>query len=234
MGAPSLITGGSRGIGLAVARELRDAGHPVIITYRNELPPSDVPGVACDVTDPSQVDAAFAAAETAHGTVQVVVANAGIIRDALLLNMSEDAFRTVLDTNLAGAYRVAQRALRGMLRARSGRLVFISSVAAMSGAAGQSNYAAAKAGLIGLARSLAREVASRGITVNVVAPGFVETDLTARLPERLKQAARQSIPLGRFATATEVARMVRFLVSEDASYITGAVVPVDGGLGMGY
>jgi 3-oxoacyl-[acyl-carrier protein] reductase len=190
--------------------------------------------VRCDVRDPASVDEAFKAAEAEHGPVEVLVANAGVTRDQLLALMSEDDFGAVLDTNLTGAYRVARRAVRGMMRMRRGRVIFISSVVGLYGSAGQANYAASKAGLVGLARSLARELGSRGITCNVVAPGFVDSDMTAGLPEERKAAILGAVPLGRFASADEVAGVVAFLAGQDAGYITGAVIPVDGGLGMGH
>lgn len=229
-----LVTGGNRGIGLSIARELAAAGDAVAVTYRSGEPPEGLFGVKCDVTSAEDVDVAFAKAEAEHGPVEVVIANAGVTRDTLLPLMKEEAFTDVIDTNLTGAYRVAKRACRGMLRMRRGRIVFISSVVALSGQAGQSNYAASKAGMIGFARSLARELGSRGITVNVVTPGFVETDMTAALEPEQQQAILKNVPLGRAATAAEVARVVKFLASDDAAYVTGAVVPVDGGLGMGH
>ncbi len=229
-----LVTGGNRGIGLAIARAFVDAGERVTVTYRSGEPPEGLTGVRCDVTDPASVDAAFDEVEAAQGPVEVLVANAGVTRDQLIMRMSEDDFATVLDTNLTGSWRVAKRASKGMLRLRRGRIVFISSVVGLTGSAGQTNYAASKAGLVGLARSLAREIGSRGITVNVVAPGFVETDMTAGLPEDLQKTYQGQIPLGRFAAAGEVAGVVRFLAGPDAGYVTGAVVPVDGGLGMGH
>jgi len=234
MSRSALVTGGNRGIGLAIARRLAAAGDAVTVTSRSgaELPGLTV--VKCDVRDPSAVDAAFAAAEAGHGPVEVVVANAGITRDQLLALMSEDDFGAVLDTNLTGAYRVAKRAVRGMIRMRRGRIIFISSVVGMLGSGGQANYAASKAGLIGLARSLARELGTRNITVNVVAPGFVDTDMTTALAGDRKAAILASVPLGRYASAGEVAAAVAFLASDDAAYITGAVLPVDGGLGMGH
>jgi 3-oxoacyl-[acyl-carrier protein] reductase len=229
-----LVTGGNRGIGLAIARKLAAAGDSVTVTSRSG---ADVPGLTvatCDVRDAAAVDAAFTAAETEHGPVEVVVANAGITRDQLLALMSEDDFGAVIDTNLAGAYRVAKRAVRPMIRMRRGRIIFISSVVGLLGSGGQANYAASKAGLIGLARSLARELGSRNITVNVVAPGFVDTDMTAALADDKKAAILAGVPLRRYASADEVAAAVAFLASADAAYITGAVLPVDGGLGMGH
>lgn len=229
-----LVTGGNRGIGLAVARAFLAQGDRVAVTHRAVPPPDGLYGVTCDVTDPEQVETAFAAVEAEHGKVEVLVANAGITRDALLLRMDEAAFLDVLDTNLTGAYRVAKRGAAGMLRARGGRMIFISSVVGLTGSAGQANYAAAKAGLVGLARSIARELGSRGITANVVAPGFVQTDMTAALPTARQAELLASIPLGRYASAEEVAGVVTFLASPAAAYITGAVLPVDGGLGMGH
>jgi 3-oxoacyl-[acyl-carrier protein] reductase len=229
-----LVTGGSRGIGLAVARAFAELGDNVAVTYRGSPPPDGLYAVRCDVTSPEEVDTAFRAVEAEHGKVEVLVANAGITRDTLLLRMTEEDFNAVLDTNLAGAYRVAKRAASGMLRARSGRMIFISSVVGLSGAPGQVNYAASKAGLVGLARSLARELGSRGITANVVAPGFVETDMTADLPETRRSEILGSVPLGRYAGPGEVAGVVTWLAGPAAAYITGAVIPVDGGLGMGH
>ncbi|MHB2023863.1 MAG: 3-oxoacyl-ACP reductase FabG [Mycobacteriales bacterium] len=229
-----LVTGGSRGIGLATARAFAAAGDRVSVTYRSSKPPSDLHAVHLDVTSADEVESAFAAVEAEHGPVQVLISNAGITADTLLLRMGEEAWSSVLEANLTGAYRVARRAASGMLRARWGRLVFVSSVVAMSGSAGQVNYAAAKAGLVGLARSIARELGSRSITANVVAPGYVETDMTAGLPEERKVALRASIPLGRYALAEEVAGVVQFLASDAAAYVTGALIPVDGGLGMGH
>ncbi|MEU4833419.1 beta-ketoacyl-ACP reductase [Streptosporangium sp. NPDC023615] len=229
-----LVTGGNRGIGLAIARELAQAGDDVAVTYRSGQPPEGLFGVRCDVTSTADVDAAFAKVEAEYGPVEVLVANAGITRDTLLPMMKEETFTEVIDANLTGAYRVAKRATRGMLRLKRGRIVLISSVVAMLGSAGQSNYAASKAGMIGFARSAARELGSRNITVNVVAPGFVETDMTAELDEVYQEQIRKNIPLGRYASAEEIARVVRFVAGEDAAYITGAVIPVDGGLGMGH
>ena len=234
MSSVVLVTGGNRGIGLATAREFAESGHTVVITHRSGEPPEGLHAVACDVTDSAQVDAAFAQVESEHGPVEVVVANAGITRDGLLMRMKEEDFTDVLDANLTAAYRVAKRASAKMVRARSGRMIFVSSVVGLLGSAGQANYAASKAGLVGLARSIARELGSRNITANVVAPGFVATDMTAELPEKRQQEILGQVPLGRYADADEIAGVVRFLASDAAGYITGAVVPVDGGLGMGH
>jgi beta-ketoacyl ACP reductase len=228
-----LVTGGGRGIGLATARALAEAGHRVAVTHRSGAP-EGLLGVRCDVTSAEDVDRAFREVEEAQGPVEVLVSNAGITDDQLLLRMGEESFTRVLDTNLTGAYRVAKRAARGMLKARWGRLVFVSSVVGMSGAAGQANYAASKAGLVGLSRSLARELGSRGITSNVVAPGWVETDMTAGLPEARRAELLASTALGRTAQPEEVAGVIAFLASDAAAYVTGALVPVDGGLGMGH
>ncbi|HEU0040767.1 MAG TPA: 3-oxoacyl-ACP reductase FabG [Jiangellaceae bacterium] len=229
-----LVTGGNRGIGLAIARAFAAAGDAVTVTSRSGEPPAGLAAVRCDVTDAASVDAAFDEIEARQGPVEVLVANAGITRDTLLLRMSEDDFESVVDTNLTGSFRVAKRAARGMLRARRGRIIFISSVVGLLGSPGQVNYAASKAGLIGMARSLARELGSRGITANVVAPGFVESDMTAQLSEQRRAEILAGIPLGRYASADEVAAAVRWLAGADAAYITGAVIPVDGGLGMGH
>lgn len=237
-----LITGGNRGIGLACARAFTAAGERVAVTYRSQAPDEDIAtgdaasmmAVRCDVTSGEQVDAAFTEVEQRWGRVDVVVANAGITDDGLAMRMSEDSFGRVLDANLTGAFRTAKRAIGPMIKARSGRLIFLSSVVALSGSAGQTNYAASKAGLIGLARSFARELASRNITANVVAPGPVETDMTAALGEARQSALAAAVPIGRFATADEVAAAVVFLASPQAAAITGAVLPVDGGLGMGH
>lgn len=233
-GRSVLVTGGNRGIGLAVASVFAAAGDRVAVTHRSGEPPAGLFGVHCDVTEPASVDAAFDAVEERQGPVEVLIANAGINRDQLIMRMSEEDFSAVVDTNLAGSWRVAKRASKGMLRLKRGRLVFISSVVGLLGSAGQTNYAASKAGLVGLARSLARELGSRSITSNVVAPGFVETDMTASLDEDLQAQYKSQIPLGRFCTVDEVAGVVRFLASAEAAYVTGAVVPVDGGLGMGH
>jgi 3-oxoacyl-[acyl-carrier protein] reductase len=228
-----LVTGGNRGIGLAIAHAFAAAGDRVAVTSRT----GDVDGfftVACDVTSAKDVDAAFTAIEAELGPVEVLVANAGITADRLLLSMGEDEFTRVLDTNLGGAYRVARRATPKMIRARRGRIILISSVVALSGSAGQTNYAAAKAGLIGFARSLARELAARKVTVNVVSPGFVSSDMTAALSEARRAEILGQVPLRRMADPAEVAAVVRFLASDEAGYVTGAVIPVDGGLGMGH
>lgn len=234
MGKSVLVTGGNRGIGRAIAQAFLDAGDDVAITYRSGEPPAGFLAVKCDITDPEAVDAAFTEIEEKQGPVEVLVANAGITRDTLLLRMSEDDWSAVIDTNLTGTFRVTKRAAKGMLRLRRGRIILISSVVGLLGSAGQVNYAASKSGLVGMARSLARELGSRSITANVVAPGFVETDMTDVLPEDKKKEYEAAIPLGRFTTSDEVAGVVRWLASDEASYITGAVVPVDGGLGMGH
>jgi 3-oxoacyl-[acyl-carrier protein] reductase len=228
-----LVTGGNRGIGLACAQAFAALGDRVAITYRTE-PVDGVTCVRCDVTRAEEVDAAFKEVEDHLGKVEVLVANAGITKDNLLLRMSEDDFVSVVDTNLAGAFRTVKRAVPGMLRARHGRIVLISSVVGLLGSGGQLNYAASKSGLVGLARSLVRELGSRDITANVVAPGFVETDMTAGLPDDRRAEILRSVPLGRMAAASEVAGVVTWLASPAAAYVTGAVIPVDGGLGMGH
>lgn len=236
-GRSVLVTGGNRGIGLAIAKAFAAGGDQVAVTHRG-TPPDDLPPelwpVRCDVTDAEAVDAAFTAVEERQGPVQVLVSNAGITDDGLLMRMSEESFTRVVDANLTAAYRVAKRATRGMLRARSGRMVFVSSVVGLTGSAGQVNYAASKSGLVGLARSVARELGSRGITANVVAPGFVDTDMTRALPDARRAEILAQVPLGRYANVDEVASAVTWLGSEGAAYVTGAVIPVDGGLGMGH
>lgn len=230
-----LVTGGARGIGLACARRFAADGHDVAVTYRSSAPPDDLFGVKCDITSADDVEAAFSQVEEhLGGPVEVLVANAGIARDTLLLRMSDDDFETVVDTNLVGTFRVVKRATRGMIRARSGRLILISSVVGLLGSAGQANYAASKAGLVGFARSLARELGSRAITVNVIAPGPVETDMIAALSDERRAELTAAVPLARAASPDEIAGVVAFVASDDASYITGAVIPVDGGLGMGH
>lgn len=229
-----LVTGGSRGIGLACARHFASLGDNVAVTYNSSPPPDGLFGVKCDVTNQSDVDAAFSAIEEKFGPVQVLVANAGITKDTLLLRMSEQDFASVIDANLTSAYRCSKRAAQGMLRARSGRIILMSSVVGLLGSAGQANYAASKAGLVGLARSLARELGSRSITVNVVAPGPVETDMTAALGDDRVKALVEAVPLQRMASPEEIAGVVAFLAGPSAGYITGAVIPVDGGLGMGH
>ena len=230
-----LVTGGNRGIGLSIARAFAEAGDHVVITNRSGEPPQGLRAVRCDVTDSTSVNAAFDEAEQLlGGPVEVLVANAGITRDTLLMRMSDAEFDDVIDTNLAGAFRCARRASKGMIRQRRGRIIFISSVVGLYGSPGQANYAASKSGLVGLARSISRERGGRGITANVVAPGFIDTEMTAELPEDRRKAYLASIPAGRFATPEEVAQVVRFVASPQAAYVTGAVIPVDGGLGMGH
>ncbi|MDQ1735475.1 MAG: hypothetical protein QOH56_1726 [Pseudonocardiales bacterium] len=228
-----LVTGGNRGIGLAIAQKFAAAGDRVAVTHRGSGAAAGLFGVQCDITDSAAVDAAFTAVEAEQGPVEVLVANAGMTDDTLLMRMSEDSFIRVLDANLTGAYRVAKRATPGMLKARRGRMIFISSVVAFVGSPGQANYAASKAGLVGLARSIARELGSRGITANVVAPGFIETDMIAELSEARRKEILANVPLKRYGASEEIAAAVEFLASEQASYLTGVVLPVDGGLGMG-
>jgi 3-oxoacyl-[acyl-carrier protein] reductase len=229
-----LITGGNRGIGYAIAEEFVAAGHRVAVTARSGDGPAGSLTVRADVTDAAALDTAFAEVERELGPVEVVVANAGITRDMLMMRMSDDDFTQVVDTNLGGAFRVVKRASKGMLRAKFGRIILVSSVVGLLGGAGQVNYSASKSGLVGLARSVTRELGSRGITANVVAPGFIETDMTAELPEQQQADYKKSIPAGRFASPAEVAKVIVWLAGDDAGYISGAVIPVDGGLGMGH
>ncbi|GAB2630792.1 3-oxoacyl-[acyl-carrier-protein] reductase [Nocardioides ginkgobilobae] len=229
-----LVTGGNRGIGRAIAEAFLAQGDRVAVTTRGGGAPDGALDVRCDVTDAAAVEAAYAEIEAAHGPVEVLVANAGITADTLLLRMSEDDWARVLDTNLTGSFRLAKRASKGMLRLKRGRIVLISSVVGLTGSAGQVNYAASKAGLVGMARSIARELGSRGITANVVAPGFIETDMTAVLDDAQKDAIRSQVPLQRYGTTDEVAQTVLWLTGPGAAYVTGAVIPVDGGLGMGH
>lgn len=232
--ATALVTGGNRGIGLATALALRAAGHEVVVGSRSGEAPEGLPAVAMDVTSSASVDAAVDVVEAEHGPLGILVANAGMTRDTLLLRMTDDDIEQVIDTNLIGAIRCARRAAKSMVRARAGRIILISSVVGAVGSAGQVNYAASKSGLVGVARSLARELGTRGITANVVAPGFVDTDMTAELPEDRKAEILAQVPLGRYASPEEIAQAVVFLASPQAAYITGAVLPVDGGLGMGH
>ncbi|MFE4952033.1 3-oxoacyl-ACP reductase FabG [Leifsonia sp. NPDC056665] len=229
-----LVTGGNRGIGYAIAEEFLAQGHRVAVTARSGEGPAGALTVRADVTDAASVDAAFTQVEAELGPVEVVVANAGITKDTLLMRMSDEEFDSVVETNLGGAFRVVKRASKGMLKARWGRIVLISSVVGLYGSAGQVNYAASKAGLVGMARSITRELGARGITANVVAPGFIETDMTAALPEAQQAEYKRNIPAGRFASPNEVARVVAWVAGDDAGYVSGAVIPVDGGLGMGH
>jgi 3-oxoacyl-[acyl-carrier protein] reductase len=234
VGRSVLVTGGNRGIGRAIAEAFLANGDRVAVTTRSGGAPEGALDVRCDITDAAAVDAAFAEIEAAHGPVEVLVANAGITADTLVLRMSEEDWSSVIDTNLTGSFRLAKRAAKGMLRLRRGRIIFISSVVGLLGSAGQVNYAASKAGLVGMARSLARELGSRSITANVVAPGFVETDMTAVLTDDQKTAIKTQVPLGRYASPDEIASAVTWLAGDGAGYVTGAVIPVDGGLGMGH
>jgi beta-ketoacyl ACP reductase len=234
VGRSVLVTGGNRGIGLAIAQAFAAQGDDVSVTYRGKPPPEGLFGVRCDVTDAAQIDTAFKEVEQARGPVEVLVSNAGITDDTLLMRMSEEQFTRVLDANLTGAYRVAKRACRGMLKARWGRMIFISSVVGMTGGPGQINYAASKAGLIGVARSIVRELGNRNITANVIAPGFISTEMTEAVSEERRQSILGQVPAGRYGTTEEVAAAVTFLASDAAAYVSGAVLPVDGGLGMGH
>ncbi|SDI74008.1 3-oxoacyl-[acyl-carrier-protein] reductase [Actinokineospora alba] len=234
MGRSVLVTGGNRGIGLAIAQAFLAQGDKVAITHRGSGAPEGMLGVQCDVTDAEAIDKAFAEVEAANGPVEILIANAGITDDTLLMRMDEEQFTRVIDANLTGAWRVTKRATRAMLKARFGRVVYISSVVGMLGAPGQVNYAASKAGLIGMARSIARELGSRNITANVVAPGFIETDMTAAMTEDRKKQILGNVPAGRYGQVEEIAAAVTFLASDQAGYINGAVLPVDGGVGMGH
>ena len=229
-----LITGGSRGIGLATAQRFAALGDRVAVTYNSSPPPDGFFAVKCDVTSTAEVDAAFTAVEQHFGPVEILVSNAGMTKDMLILRMSESDFSDVIDANLTAAYRVAKRAAQGMLKTRKGRIIFVSSVVGLLGSAGQANYSASKSGLIGLARSIARELGSRSITANVVAPGPVATDMLAALSEDRREALTAAVPLGRLASPDEIAGTIAFLASSDAAFITGAIIPVDGGLGMGH
>ena len=230
----ALVTGGNRGIGLAIATALQEAGHRVVITYRSGTPPTGFDAVQMDVTNSESVELAFTKIESEIGQPEIIVANAGITKDTLVLRMTDEDFESVIDANLTGAFRVAKRATKGLLKLKRGRLIFIGSVVGGVGAAGQVNYSASKSGLVGMARSFSRELGSRGITANVVAPGFVETDMTAELDEKRRSEIAAQVPLGRFCSAQEIADVVTFIASSKASYITGAIIPVDGGLGMGH
>lgn len=229
-----LVTGGNRGIGYAIAEEFVAQGHRVAVTARSGSGPDGTLTVTADVTDADSIDAAFTRVEAELGPIEVVVANAGVTRDMLLMRMSDEDFTSVIDTNLSGAFRVVKRATKGMIKARHGRIILVSSVVGLLGGAGQVNYSASKSGLVGIARSVTRELGSRGITANVVAPGFIETDMTAELPEATQAEYKKQIPAGRYATPAEVAKVITWLAGDDAAYISGAVIPVDGGLGMGH
>jgi len=234
MSSLALVTGGNRGIGLAIAKALKSAGHEVVVTYRTGPAPDGFNCVVMDVTSTESVDSAFDSIESQWGVPEIIVANAGITKDGLVMRMSDADFDDVINANLTGAFRVARRATRGLLKLKRGRLIFVGSVVGAMGSAGQVNYASSKSGLVGMARSFAREIGSRGITANVIAPGFVETDMTATLDEKRRNEIAASVPLGRFCSAEEIANVVAFIASPQASYITGALIPVDGGLGMGH
>jgi 3-oxoacyl-[acyl-carrier protein] reductase len=230
----ALVTGGNRGIGHAIANALKEQGHNVVVTYRSGAAPSGFNAVQMDVTSSESVDAGFASIEEQWGVPEIIVANAGITKDTLVMRMSDEDFEDVIDANLTGSFRVAKRATKGLLKIKRGRLIFIGSVVGGVGSAGQVNYSASKSGLVGMARSFARELGSRGVTANVIAPGFVETDMTATLDEKRRSEIAAAVPLGRFCSAKEIADVVAFVASPQASYITGAIIPVDGGLGMGH
>ena len=230
----ALVTGGNRGIGLAIARALQSSGHRVVITFRTGTPPQGFDAVKMDVTSSESVDAAFSQIESEIGIPEIIVCNAGVTKDGLVMRMSDEDFESVIDANLTGAFRVSKRATKGLLKLKRGRLIFIGSVVGGVGAAGQVNYSASKAGLVGMARSYARELGSRGITANVISPGFVETDMTAELDDKRRSDIAAQVPLGRFSSPDEIADVVAFIASNQASYITGAIIPVDGGLGMGH
>ena len=234
MSSIALVTGGNRGIGLAIAHSLKAAGHDVVVTYRSGAVPEGFKAVQMDVTSSDSVDAGFASIEEQWGIPEIIVSNAGITKDGLVMRMNDEDFESVIDANLTGAFRVARRATKGLLKLKRGRLIFVGSVVGSVGSAGQVNYSSSKAGLVGMARSFAREIGSRGITANVIAPGFVETDMTATLDEKRRTEIAASVPLGRFCTAEEIADVVTFFASPQASYISGALIPVDGGLGMGH
>jgi 3-oxoacyl-[acyl-carrier protein] reductase len=234
MSSIALVTGGNRGIGLAIAHSLKAAGHEVVVTYRSGSAPDGFKSVQMDVTSTDNVDAGFTSIEEQWGTPEIIVANAGITKDGLVMRMSDEDFESVIDANLTGAFRVARRSTKGLLKLKRGRLIFVGSVVGSVGSAGQVNYSSSKAGLVGMARSFARELGSRGITANVIAPCFVETDMTASLDEKRRAEIAGSVPLGRFCTADEIADVVTFIASPQASYISGALIPVDGGLGMGH
>jgi 3-oxoacyl-[acyl-carrier protein] reductase len=230
----ALVTGGNRGIGLAIAQALQSAGHTVVVTYRSGSAPAGFKAVQMDVTSTESVDAGFDSIEEQWGIPEIIVANAGITKDGLVMRMSDSDFEDVINANLTGAFRVARRSTKGLLKLKRGRLIFIGSVVGGVGAAGQVNYSASKSGLLGMARSFARELGSRGITANVIAPGFVETDMTSALDEKRRDEIAKSVPLGKFCSAEEIAGVVKFIASQEAGYITGALIPVDGGLGMGH
>ncbi|CAB4720296.1 unannotated protein [freshwater metagenome] len=234
MSSLALVTGANRGIGLAIAKALKAAGHDVVVSYRSGEAPEGFKSVLMDVTSTQSVDAAFDSIEAQWGLPEIIVANAGITKDGLVMRMSDEDFQSVIDANLTGAFRVARRATKPLLKLKRGRLIFVGSVVGATGSAGQVNYASSKSGLVGMARSFAREIGSRGITSNVIAPGFVETDMTSTLDEKRRSEISASVPLGRFCTPDEIAAVVAFIASPQASYITGALIPVDGGLGMGH